>query len=139
MSLRIKYGVPIIKTNMNAAKKHILNWVLFITFSAVVLILSVTSIDAPVQINHIDLVAHCIFYLIYAILFCRVLKLGNRDNKTAFSIVAISVSALYGGLMELFQAYTPMRDPSLSDIIANTVGACLGVIIYLNSHPILRR
>ena len=54
------------------------------------------------------------------------------------TLAAVVVAVAYGGLEEWYQSFIPGRFASLTDVLFNTVGACLGVLAFrwLSRHHI---
>lgn len=77
--------------------------------------------------------AHVFFY---GVLIFLMLKWKNPQLKQFKLWVTIfSITVLYGFLIELIQGnLIPGRFYDLYDIIANTFGSCLGLILYLVSN-----
>lgn len=95
----------------------------------ILLIITYYSLKLPdpksltVHIN--DKLGH---FLAYASLATHVLFLCNlRKEKLIGMILMIS----YGFLMELLQGFVPGRDPSFLDMIANSSGILVGLVIFL--------
>jgi VanZ family protein len=69
-------------------------------------------------------------------LAAAIVYLRRHSRKTA-AIAAIVLSFAVSLSMELLQVYEPRRDPSSLDVLTNSVGGALGVLIaLLNEHRI---
>jgi VanZ family protein len=76
--------------------------------------------------------AHFIVYAGLGVLFLlplAVARLSNVTSRTALKAVALS--AAYGVFDEVHQAFTPNRSPDIRDLLADVLGATLGVICVL--------
>jgi len=62
------------------------------------------------------------------------------DRKVNASITTLLLTGIVGGLNEAFQAYVPHRTPSISDEIANLIGATIFIALYflLNTSKSMR-
>lgn len=83
----------------------------------------------PQNIPHIDKLAHFLAYFGYATLAILWVKTGR------FALWLVFFLCLYGVLMEFLQGFIPMRDRSFLDVIANTAGSALGVVVSWKLHP----
>lgn len=78
-----------------------------------------------------DKVIHLLMYLIFSVLSCWTLK--TEDNWYAIWLI-IPVTVGWGMLMEYIQLEMRLgRSFSWSDILANTIGVLIGIIIYLSA------
>jgi VanZ family protein len=75
------------------------------------------------DIEHVDKLYHLILYGIFTLLAFRISK-----TKIFFYIICIGIVA-YSGLMEIGQSLVPNRSMSLYDLIANSIGVILMIII----------
>ena len=73
--------------------------------------------------EHLDKVVHLLVYYIFAVFGFRMLT-----NKQHYFYVCIGI-IIYGGLIELGQSYTPGRDMSGLDMVANIAGVALGAVM----------
>ncbi len=74
--------------------------------------------------------AHAGVYLLLAFFTMKALQLsGIRGFKAVFLSLAICV--VYAVIDEIHQLYVPGRGAEFSDIVIDTSGACLGILIYL--------
>jgi VanZ family protein len=87
-----------------------------------------------------DYVAHGLSYAVLAALFVRALAGGAlREMTFRWVPLAVLLAALYGVSDEFHQSFVPGRNPSVSDLVADTVGAVLGATAAAMAGRILRR
>ncbi len=67
-------------------------------------------------------------FLAYASLAINVLLVCNLVKE---KLIGIILMISYGFLMEFFQGFVPGRDPSFLDMIANSSGILVGLVIFL--------
>ena len=60
--------------------------------------------------------------------FCAYLTLAGKISRPA--LVTVILGAAVSVTIEVLQAYLPTRDSGMTDIITNTLGTGLGVILY---------
>lgn len=81
-----------------------------------------------------DKVFHLLIYVILGSLFYR--AFGRMKGHGRITVVlAVSASVLYGISDEIHQSFIPDRTAEMLDILADTIGSFLGVIIF---HRIIR-
>ena len=101
-----------------------------------VIILALTSIPGKempeINLWNWDKLAHGGVYFILAVLLFRYLYFVRRVALKAVPGPAILIGIVYGLLDELHQLFIPNRSCTWQDMLANTVGICLGV--YLASR-----
>jgi VanZ family protein len=81
----------------------------------------------------VDKLVHAGFYMVLSFLILKgcVRQYRSPRIRTNGSIIAISVSTVYGGFMELLQElYLNDRYGDWMDIISNVIGAVAGVIVF---------
>jgi len=115
-------------------KKFLFNWLPVVLFFYIIFYLSSTPIQSHGSIPHLDLVGHAGFYGILAMLLTRAVNLTAREKKLILSIFVIFIATLYGAFIEWYQGFIPSRFPSISDGIANFIGACLGTVFYIRLY-----
>jgi len=98
-----------------------LSWLWLFT----IIVLSLISIPKTVTISipHIDKLEHAISYCILMFLFaqCYSLKKTRIQYAVAFTCVGV--------LLEIFQSFTIDRFFEYADMVANTTGVILGLIL----------
>ena len=78
-----------------------------------------------------DKVVHFLAYAVMGVLFYRAYQtLRFKDNLRMLVLISIVSATLYGVSDEIHQYYVPFRDASITDAIANMLGAICGVYIY---------
>jgi VanZ family protein len=55
------------------------------------------------------------------------------------AVIAVGLATLYGAFDEIHQSFTPERTPDLHDLLADCLGATLGVVVILTLVAIWRR
>lgn len=76
-----------------------------------------------------DKLVHCICF--GALTFWAAFGIDNKTIKhTWLILLPIIIVSLYGVIDEIHQSFTPGRDSSVADWIADTIGAILGSAIY---------
>ena len=60
--------------------------------------------------------------------FCAYLTFAGKITRPA--LVTVFLGAAVSVTIEVLQAYLPTRDSGMTDIITNTLGTCLGVLLY---------
>lgn len=104
--------------------------------SVIILYGSITSGDnlnkfTIFNIEHMDKIIHfCLYFALSVTLLASMIrksKLRNLDQKIIVFVWVVS----YGLLMEVFQYYfTQTRSAEILDILANTSGCILAILIY---------
>ena len=69
-----------------------------------------------------DKVLHALAWMVLA----GLLAMGARRHRFGL-LIAFTIAALYGVVDETHQSYVPGRDSSWGDLVADAVGALLGV------------
>ena len=87
-----------------------------------------------------DKLAHLLAYAVLGILFLlplcggRLLRIG-----AVTAAMAVLLATLYGAFDEVHQAFTPDRSPDVRDLVADCLGAAVGVAAILLLTTIIRR
>ncbi len=95
------------------------------------LIFLVSDISEPPQTSGLSAAnAHGIVYAVLGALMLRGVAGGRWDRVTIRSTVgAVALTAAYGITDEWHQSFVPARMAELQDLMADTVGAVIGVMI----------
>ena len=76
-------------------------------------------------IPYTDKFVHSVFYIVAALLWCNSFQFKSKFIKVF--IICFS----YGVLMEILQLYIfTSRSAEVADVVANSVGAIIGLILY---------
>jgi VanZ family protein len=99
-----------------------------------VLILALTSLPGASvpsipPVPHIDKLAHAGLYLVFGALVARAAGEGRALGAGHAAIVMLGVIA-FGAVDEWHQLFIPSRTGSWSDLGADTLGACIGVLAF---------
>ena len=99
------------------------------------LILIATSIPVPAPLASAspagaDKLVHVTMYAVLAWLSARALALPS----TRGALIVVASVAAFGVLDELHQHFIPGRSTDVSDLVADIVGACVGVLAFLAAH-----
>lgn len=97
---------------------------------AFIFVLSIRPMPAELpDIWQIDKVYHFAAYAVMGALWVR--ALGAKGKGARYTIVVASViSAFFGAFVEVCQAFTPTREASLLDALANGAGGVFGAFIF---------
>ena len=114
--------------NLSAHKYFLaLSWTLLI---AVLCLISFKKLPSVVSLPSADKYVHCIFHLVFTLLWYLHLK-GLRHGKWLLPKVFL-ISVCYGGIIELMQgAFTDTRKADWNDVAANSFGAAVALILIL--------
>jgi VanZ family protein len=87
-----------------------------------------------------DYILHGCGYLILGAAVAWGMSSGLRNALSRNQWLACWMLAVfYGALDEFHQSFIPGRDPSLSDLTADAVGAAVGVLLVLAASRMVRR
>lgn len=91
-------------------------------------------LDAP------DYMAHGVSYAVLGALYVRALAAGALNRMTLAHLgPAVLLAFAYGLSDEFHQSFIPGRHPSVSDIVADTLGALAGACLAAAAGAWLRR
>jgi VanZ family protein len=79
------------------------------------------------QFKHMDKIVHAFMYAVLAFLWFKTLNKGNFSRFQS-GVIVIGVS-MYGALIEYAQILVKGRSFEWEDMISNTIGAILGIVI----------
>lgn len=99
---------------------------------------SVPGGDLPGHFS--DKLAHLLEYAVLGVLFLVPLADGRLSQVTLkAAATAVVLSTVYGVSDELHQAFTPDRTPDARDVLADGLGAALGVASVLLLRAVVTR
>jgi VanZ family protein len=120
--------------------KKIFPWALVIWIVTVTFFCLATFSSVPLgSVSNLDKIVHAFFYLIFTILFYLSIK-NSFSNTSSFKAMTLSFicSVLYGVLIEVAQdKFTATRHADIYDVLANTTGATIAVLLIFFSNKIL--
>ncbi|MEX0359540.1 VanZ family protein [Flagellimonas sp.] len=107
-----------------------IGWVLFLTTLS---LFSFSGLDTgSIRIPYADKITHFIFYLIFGVLACLMLREKTQGQMELGKAMqwALIAAITYGIIIEVLQyALTQDRMAELGDVVANTLGAFAGVLL----------
>ena len=81
-----------------------------------------------------SIVQKTLHVLLYAVLCAAwFASLNTIESERARGMVAVVVTVGYGALLEWLQTFVPGRFGSLTDVILNTIGAVVGLVVAGNA------
>ncbi|TCN72110.1 VanZ family protein [Acetobacteroides hydrogenigenes] len=112
-------------------------WLLVTVWAAIILVLcgmppqdvdKVKFFDLP----YMDKIVHFALYFVLAMLVMAVLTLNSHLKTSRWTyIITITICLLYGWLIEVLQrAFFAGRSFEWLDVVADTAGAVVGVLLY---------
>jgi VanZ family protein len=78
--------------------------------------------------------AHVVEYAIFSTLLYRAIK-ESGVRKVNAGIFAITIAVIYAASDEFHQSFTPGREPTVRDVIFDTIGASLAIYTIWNLLP----
>ena len=111
----VKYWVPYIL------------WACAIFFSS-----SLPGEDVPYVFPYQDIVFHFFVYVVYALLFCRVLNHSRINHFSKYNKICITIilSCLFAVSDEFHQQFIPGRFCSGTDLLIDTIAIFFSATIY---------
>lgn len=92
---------------------------------------SLPSESVPtLKIKHEDLVLHFLVYVIFGYFLGIATRPSLRTNALKGFIIAVLVGIAYGATDEFHQTFVPGRLATVSDFIADSLGAVAGLSVY---------
>lgn len=89
---------------------------------------SLSGVPIPLLFSSQDFFLHIIEYSVLSYLLSSAFV--TTGSRRGIHVYALLITVLYGATDELHQAFVPLRDPSLFDLIANAVGGWLGILVF---------
>lgn len=94
------------------------------------------AIDAPMLFPGQDKLFHAIVYAVLGGLYLGLFRPGPGGYAAQARWLALGLAVLYGISDEWHQAFVPGRDPDVLDVLADGVGAAVGILVL---HGLIRR
>jgi VanZ family protein len=107
-----------------------LSVLLAIAWAGVIFFLSSQpGIDTPPLFPHQDKLLHAIAFGLLGFLVLGGLRPGKDGYSRGQLLLAIAIAGTYGVLDEVHQHFVPGRMPDVLDVLADLIGAVLGVYL----------
>ena len=107
-------------------------WLPFLLWAIVIFLFSANPTTRTSEIHWQDFIvkktAHIVEYAVFTTLLYRALRKSDFDLKKA-GYTALATAFLYGTTDEYHQSFTPGREPTLRDIIVDSLGS--GIALYV--------
>jgi len=113
-------------------KLFVLYWLPLILYCLFIYIQSANPSPDQIPIfPYVDKVLHVTAYGIMGILFYRAYQtLRLKDNIKMLMFLSVVSASLYGISDEIHQSFVPFRQAEVADVIADMIGAIVGVCLY---------
>lgn len=122
-------------------RERVWAWAPALAYMGLIWVLS--SIPTQVSLDSVpfrDKGVHFVEYFVLAALLGRALHLSRGDwSVMRVALVAFGVSAGWGYLDELHQAFVPGRDSNVMDVLADAVGSAVGAAAYSVRQRLVQR
>jgi VanZ family protein len=89
---------------------------------------SLPHVPIPSLFHSQDFYLHIFEYSVLGYLLS--IAFASTGLRRGTGLYAVLFTLLYGASDELHQVFVPLRDPSLGDIIADSLGGALGMFVY---------
>ena len=121
------------------SRRRLLLWIPPIVYMLAIFNFSSQSQPLPAVTTVVwDKLLHVVEYAGLAVLLARAFA-GEGLSSIASIGVALVVASLYGASDEWHQSFVPLRDSSVRDWLADTIGAVVGAAIYAIANTVQRR
>lgn len=93
---------------------------------------SVPGNTIPRVLSQQDIILHAIVYAVFGWFVIRAFKkYYPGPNHLKYILVTVIISFIYAMGDEFHQKFIPYRDPSLVDVLSDTLGAIIGSLFFL--------
>ena len=92
--------------------------------------------ELPFDLPHLDKLVHAGYFLLMGLLAFRAGRFGERWSRGKTGVFLLLAAILWGCLDEIHQSFVPGRSVELADVVADTTGVALTVIV---GEPLLRK
>ena len=121
-----------------AAKKTLSLWAPVVFYMALIYVLSSYSFSFSMfrtaQKNHADWLIHSVEYGVLGYLLSRALGSEGKYHGAKLWLWVLFLGVSYGIADEWHQRFVPMRDASLYDVIADSIGVALGTWAWVRQQ-----
>ncbi len=88
------------------------------------------DLPAPPPFPYADKLGHALAYGVLGALLWRTFRGATRGKWQVYAAIeSLTVGVLYGATMELYQSTLSYRTCEWGDVVANTIGVAVGVVI----------
>lgn len=77
----------------------------------------------------ISIIYHFLVFFLFNF-FLLLSIIGNKKIKISYMVIALIVSIIYAVLDEIHQIFIPFRESTIQDVLTNTTGIFVSMIIY---------
>jgi len=89
---------------------------------------SISGTSYQVGTELIPIIYHLVVFFLFNFFLLVSIK-GNKKIKISYIIIALSISIIYALSDEFHQIFIPFRNPSIQDILIDTIGIFLSTIL----------
>ena len=118
-----------------------ISWFLVVVCAVIIFLLSsVPGTSYPKHPEALNVVAHFLLYMVFAILVANALGY-SKMALWKVALITIAIVSLYGVSDEVHQFFVPFRNADIMDWLVDTIGASVGAILtifYLSSKQVTR-
>lgn len=116
----------------NSARRIALGWLPALSYMALIWLLSSGPVSLPIEsLPFKDKAAHLLEYGTLAILNVHAIRrTWLRLGLLRMLSSAVLLTFAWGYLDELHQAFVPGRNSDAMDLLADTIGACVGAVCF---------
>ncbi len=119
---------------------HLFYWAPVVLYAALIFFLSSLSEPdvyvPPLPIPYADKALHAFEYGLLAVLTYRAFRYAGGTWSAAHAgLLAVAASTAYGMTDEFHQAFVPLRDANVWDLVADCMGSMLGVWSWSHIEP----
>lgn len=98
------------------------------------------SVPNPhLNIPHLDKIVHFGMFFVMALLICNELEYQTRLKQRTIFIIAISITCLYGGIIEILQHKYFNRSGDVMDLLADVAGGIIACFLYSSLRKLKHR
>jgi len=76
-----------------------------------------------------DKLEHASYFFLTGLAAVRAARFGERWSRGKTAVFLIVSAVLWGCLDEIHQSYVPLRDVEIGDVVADTAGVALAVLV----------
>jgi len=108
-------------------------WSFLIVYTLIIFFISTlpgSTFEEMPRIPFADKVAHVFLYLVLGFISLRTFLRG-RIFLFSYFIFSLAYCIFVGALDEFYQSFVPQRVTDVRDLLADTIGAAVGALIYI--------